>query len=416
MQYQVTVNLGNLLLSLSEITDLTSPMVSQHQQRTAFIAIEIAKQVGVSQEALQNIYTAALLHDIGAITGEEKLSVATFETLDCEQHCQRGELLLQKVPNLAGISKIVLNHHRNWDDWDSTIDDPIAFASQVILLADYVERLIDKNKYILHQSDDIVEHVYRLKEGTVHDRLVSSFASLAKKDEFWLDAVSPRLYSMLLNFGPLSNIHIDLKGISQIADFIGDIIDFKSRFTATHTTGVATCAERLSQLMGLSESETHLIRIAGNLHDVGKLVIPNSILDKPGRLTPGEFAVIRSHTYYTYSMVNSIEGLQLLAKWAAYHHERLDGKGYPFNVSKYELDTPSRIIAVADIYTAISEERPYRKGMDKDQIYVVMKNQVEQKAIDARIVDLLFDHYETVSAIVREKQTLAKEFYETRFC
>jgi HD-GYP domain-containing protein (c-di-GMP phosphodiesterase class II) len=155
--------------------------------------------------------------------------------------------------------------------------------------------------------------------------------------------------------------------------------------------------------------------IAGNLHDIGKLVIPGVILEKPGKLTPEEFAVIKSHTYYSYYVINTIGGLQQIAKWAAYHHEKLNGHGYPFHCKEDEIDTGARIMAVADIFTAISEDRPYRKGMNQKEIYATIRKLSDEKALDSRIVELLFDHYAAVDAYVREKQAVAKEFYNGRF-
>ena len=105
--------------------------------------------------------------------------------------------------------------------------------------------------------------------------------------------------------------------------------DFKSRFTATHTSGVAECAVKLSGLFGSAELDVKSMMTAANFHDIGKLVIPNSILEKPGKLTVDEYAIIRCHTYYTFNTLDSIGGLQRIAEQAAYHHEKLDGSGYP---------------------------------------------------------------------------------------
>ena len=416
MQRQVSVNIGNLLLSLSEITDIANPSIAQHQQRTAFIAMGIAKYAGVEPDILENIFTAALLHDIGAISIEEKLAIhSSVEPMDYTLHCVRGELLLTQTPWLKKISKIVRHHHKKWEDWQESIKNPDVFASQIILLADYVERLIDRSKYILHQDKNIIEKVNDVKNKLVHEQIVNYFMETSQREEFWLDLVSPRLYPVLLHNGPYRNVEIDLKGIALIAEVYRDIIDFKSPFTATHTTGVSACAEMLSKLFGLTELEVNLMKIAGNLHDIGKLIVPNSILEKPDKLTVAEFAVMRCHTYYTFYVISTIGGLQHISEWAAYHHEKLNGNGYPFHCKADEIDTEARIMAVADIFTAISEDRPYRSGMNKKDIYKTIKNESDKKLLDSRIVDLLFDKYDTVSSYVKEKQAIAKDFYSSRF-
>jgi HD-GYP domain-containing protein (c-di-GMP phosphodiesterase class II) len=415
MRKQFFINLGNLLLSLSEVTDLANPLIAQHQHRTAFIALELAKFADLAPEATENIFTAALLHDIGAITVEEKIAVHNFQEVNENIHTIRGELLLEQIPWLRKISKIVRNHHKNWNSWEEGIENPVVFSSQIVLLSDYVERLIDRNKYILHQSKDIVAIVKNLADTVVNKTIVDYFVDLSKREEFWLDLTSPRLYSLLLNNGKFKNIQIELEDVSLISNMYRDLIDFKSRFTATHTSGVSECAVKLSELFGLAGLDIKSMRIAGNFHDIGKLVIPNSILEKPGKLTVDEFAIMRCHTYHTFNTLDSIGGLHRIAEWAAYHHEKLDGNGYPFHLTNEEIGTGSRIMTVADIFTAISEDRPYRKGMNKDEIYKIIKKQTNEKLLDKRIVELLFDNYEVINTQVKSKQSKALDFYEKRF-
>ncbi|MBU3101055.1 HD domain-containing protein [Clostridium sp. DSM 17811] len=415
MKSQLSVNLGNLLLSLSEVADLANPLVAQHQHRTAFIALELSKTANLGSEITENIFTAALLHDIGAVSVEEKTAIHNFKEIDENIHTIRGELLLEQIPWLRKISKIVRNHHRNWNDWDDDIENPVIFSSQIILLSDYVERLINRNKYILHQVNDIVTTIKKLSGTVIHKNIVTYFLDLSKREEFWLDLTSPNLYSLLLINGQFKNMQIELDDVSLISNLYRDLIDFKSRFTATHTSGVSECAVKLSELFGLAALDVKSMRIAGNFHDIGKLIIPNSILEKPGKLTVDEFAIIRCHTYHTFKTLNSIGGLQRIAEWAAYHHEKLDGSGYPFHLTSEEIGTGSRIMAVADIFTAISEDRPYRKGMDKNEIYTVMKKQANENLLDKRIVELLFDNYEVINTQVKMEQSKALSFYETRF-
>ncbi|MBU3184942.1 HD domain-containing protein [Clostridium estertheticum] len=415
MKSQLAVNLGNLLLSLSEVADLANPLVAQHQHRTAFIALELSKTANLGSEITENIFTAALLHDIGAVSVEEKIAIHNFKEIDENIHTIRGELLLEQIPWLRKISKIVRNHHRNWNDWDDDIENPVIFSSQIILLSDYVERLINRNKYILHQVNDIVTTIKKLSGTVIHKNIVTYFLDLSKREEFWLDLTSPNLYSLLLINGQFKTMQIELEDISLISNLYRDLIDFKSRFTATHTSGVSECAVKLSKLFGLAELDVKSMRIAGNFHDIGKLIIPNSILEKPGKLTVDEFAIIRCHTYHTFRTLNSIGGLQRIAEWAAYHHEKLDGSGYPFHLTSEEIGTGSRIMAVADIFTAISEDRPYRKGMDKNEIYAVIKKQANENLLDKRIVELLFDNYDVINSQVKIKQSKALNFYEKRF-
>lgn len=411
MKKQPIADLGNLLITLSETMDLSNPHISQHQHRTAYIALEIANHAGIKGRKLENIFTASLLHDIGALTVEEKVLLHNNESENEELHTVRGEILLNRIPWLKGISKIVRNHHRSWQDWDEGLENPVVTASQIIYLSDYVERLIDRDRYILHQTDDIVAAVHKLQKGKVNEKIVSHFIDVSKREDFWLNLTSPRLYMILLHNGPFQNISVDLDDILLISNLYCDLIDFKSPYTATHTSGVAECAAMLSKLFGFTDTEIKSMEIAGNFHDIGKLLIPNSIIEKPGKLTDSEYALMRCHSYYTYNTLTSIGGLGKIAEWAAFHHERLDGSGYPFHYSGDKIDTGSRIMAVADIFTALVEDRPYRKGMDRNQIYQIFKPQAHNQ-LDKTIVELLFDNYNAVYSHVKEKQAAARHFYD----
>jgi HD-GYP domain-containing protein (c-di-GMP phosphodiesterase class II) len=417
MQRNISVNLGNLLLSLSEIMDLANPVLMQHQQRTAFIAWEIAKVAALSEEQIARIFLAALLHDIGAVTIEEKIAVHdfAFEHINVQSHCVKGELLLGKVPRFRDIAAIVKYHHKKWEEWDETIETQHVLASQIITLADHVERFVDRKKYILHHNFDIKSKIGTLSGSVVHSDLVDCFMAAADSEEFWLDLVSPRLYAHLLHHGPYWDIEIDFAELFMIAELVRLIVDFKSRFTATHSAGVAASAEMLSRLFGFTEHETQLMKLAGDFHDIGKLIVPNSILEKPDKLTNEEFSIMKCHTYYTFHVLDTIGGIRHIAEWAAYHHERLDSSGYPFRCKPDEVSTGSRIMTVADIFTATAEDRPYRKGMSKDEIFKIMSDMASKQQIEAKIISLLFDNYDEISSYMKEAQTSAREFYENQF-
>ncbi|OGL46776.1 MAG: c-di-GMP phosphodiesterase [Candidatus Schekmanbacteria bacterium RBG_16_38_11] len=415
MQRKISVNFGNLLLSLSEIMDLASPILVQHQQRTAFIAWEIGKVAGLKNDVLEKIFIAALMHDVGAISVEEKVAIHNFEENDLEFHCIRGEVLTQKVPQFKNVSKIIRYHHKEWQTWDEPIGTPHVLASQIVLLADYIERLIDRNKYILHYNQEIIDKVLPLAGKIVHPHIIDYFMETSKREEFWLDLVSSRLYPHLLRHGPYWNVEIDFDEISEIAEVIRNIIDFRSRFTAAHSSRVAACSEILSRMFGLTEHEVKLMKLAGDFHDIGKLIVPNSILEKPDKLTKEEFAVMRCHTYYTYHVISTIGGIQHIAEWAAYHHEKMDGSGYPFHCKAEEISTCSRILTVADMFVAMAEDRPYREGMKKEEIIKIITDSVSNNKLDKRIVDLLFGNYDEIISYVKEKQSLTDEFYRSKF-
>jgi len=413
MYPKISVNLGNLILSLSDALDLAFPSLAMHQQRTAFIAWELAKRANLEEKRIENVFIAGLLHDIGALSLEEKKTLHDNETSDVEEHCIRGKNLFKSNPWLAPCADLVRYHHRGWVMWKESRDTPEAFDSQLLFLADYLERQIDRKTYILHQDEVLCSRLKELAGKQINSDIVDLFLELSRREEFWLDLTSPRLYSLLLHNGPFQTIEVDINNIVIFARLLGMIVDFKSPFTATHSSGVAQCSTLLAEMAGMSESEVKLMEIAGLLHDLGKLVVPNSILEKPGGLTPSEMAVVKQHTYYTFSILTTISGLQMIAEWAAYHHERLDGKGYPFRREAHEMNLGARIMAVSDLFTALAEDRPYRKGMEAERIKTILQGQASHGIQDPRIIKLLLENIGDVRKAVTERQEQARYEYQT---
>jgi len=415
MQRRISSDLGQIVLSLSDTLDLASFSLAQHQQRVAMVVLEMGRAAGLPNDRLGNPFIAALLHDVGAFSLEDKIRLRESKAEELEEHCVRGELLLQRVPLFQEAAPIVRFHHKKWRDWDESIENQLAWDSQTLFLSDFIERSINRNQYILHQHEKIIARVKTLAGTSLHPQIVELFMAISDREEFWLDLVSPKLFSLLHNNSPIREVEIRINDIFFISELFQNIIDFKSRFTATHSTGVAACSSMLSNIFGMSEAETKLAEIAGKLHDLGKLAIPNSILEKPGALSKEETAIMKSHAYYTYSVIKNIDGLKQIAEWAAYHHEKLDGAGYPFHREADRLDNGSRILMVADIFTALSEDRPYRNKLSQKESVKIFKEFSHQQLLDKKIVDLVIENYDEIFSYVSEKQAVAREFYEKQF-
>jgi HD-GYP domain-containing protein (c-di-GMP phosphodiesterase class II) len=414
MYPKVSVNLGNLVLSLSDALDLAFPSLAMHQQRTAFIAWELAKHAKLDQTRIENIFLAGLLHDIGALTLEEKVSLHEIETTVVNPHCIRGRNLFKSNPWLAPSAELVRNHHRDWVTWESPLEAPEVFDAQLLYLADYLERQINRKTYILHQEEELCMRLRALAGKQLAGEVIDLFCDLSRREEFWLDLTAPRLYSLLLNYGPFQRVEIDLDNIVVFAKLVSMIVDFKSPFTATHSTGVSYCSKLLAGMSGMSESEVTLMEVAGLLHDLGKLVVPNAILEKPAALTSQEMAVMKQHTYYTFSVLSTIGGLQMVAEWGAYHHERLNGTGYPFRREAREMNLGTRIMAISDIFTALAEDRPYRKGMEVEAIRAILQEQVSSGILDSRIVRLLLENIDEIRKGVAERQEQVLHYYQIK--
>lgn len=172
----------------------------------------------------------------------------------------------------------------------------------------------------------------------------------------------------------MSPAHIDL-----ICEAFSEVVDAKSPFTFRHSMGVTQAAKLIGSQMGLGEDKIQLLHRAALLHDLGKLRVPNSILDKPGKLDAAERAVMQEHSGLTREILARIPQYHELAVVAGAHHEKLDGSGYPDRMRAEELPLEARILAVADVYGALTEDRPYRGGFSIEKAIDIMKADVPYK-------------------------------------
>ena len=242
-------------------------------------------------------------------------------------------------------------------------------------------------------------------------KAVDAFLVVSKREFMWMDLVLYPTF-LLLFTGKIRDI--SLEETLVFTRFMSRIIDFRSAFTAMHSAGVAASARELARLSGMTAEEIRMMEIAGYLHDIGKLRVPNEILEKPGKLSKEEFNVVKEHPYYTRLILMDVDGFDQIANWAGYHHEKLNGNGYPFHWEADNLDLGSRIMAVADIFSAITEVRPYRAGMNRDQALNVMRENVENGSICGKVVKLLEDHYDEMDkARKKESREVGQRYYKS---
>jgi len=405
----------SLLLSLSEALDLANLQHARHHLRTAYIAVEVAAAAKMPQHLLEQLFIAALFHDIGALTAENEAEFQKEEVMYHERHCLIGEMHIKRVPMFAPSAQIVKNHHTFWREWNESINTPKVIQSQILLLADTLEKATDYNKYILHQDQELISYINSMSGTVLHPSVVELLKSVASRESFWLELVSPKVYSNLLNNGPFRGVLIDLNYLKPISELFRNLVDFRSRFSVEHSSGVAGCASAIASLYGMTETEITLMEIAGNFHDLGKITVPNTLLNKAGQLTRDETAIMRSHTFYTYYILSTIHGIQFIAEWAAYHHERLDGSGYPFHIDARQINVGSRIMAVADIIAALTETRPYRSGMKSQEVLATLKEMGDKNYLDKNILRLVEENYDEIQAARTRLQLEVRNVYEQEF-
>jgi putative nucleotidyltransferase with HDIG domain len=207
------------------------------------------------------------------------------------------------------------------------------------------------------------------------------------------------------------NPQLGMDELLEFAELIAQIIDFRSRFTATHSKGVAATSAFLAKRLGFDAEMQKFVYLAGLLHDLGKLAVPSEIIEKAGPLDEIEMEVMRRHTVVSDQLLREIPGFGELADMVSCHHERLDGSGYPFRYTGDRLNLPCRIMAVADIFTAITEDRPYRKGMDRERSLSVLEELAAGELIDPAVVFVVKNEYDALNeARVVGQDAAHKEF------
>lgn len=271
--------------------------------------------------------------------------------------------------------------------------------TNVLHLADRIAFQTEKYD-IYYDNKKIVQKITKNSGSKFWPKDVLAYQELSRKEYFCLDIKSPEAINSELDKAlSLLNEQISLNNVMDISKITSYIVDFRSPFTTTHSIGISAVSKELFKLMGSSKEEQLMMGIAGYLHDIGKLIVPSNILNKAGKLNTEEWRIMRSHTYYTYQVLKSLDELPCLKEWAAYHHETLDGRGYPFHLKANQLSQGARVMAVADIFTAITEDRPYRKGMKKSKVISILKDLVNNYKLDQDIVNLLIENYHNINSI-----------------
>jgi HD-GYP domain-containing protein (c-di-GMP phosphodiesterase class II) len=412
---EVKVPLFDFLTCISDVMDWLSPLLVLHHKQVALASLRLAEAMNLPRSDRDAIVMAGMLHDIGAISLTERMETLKFEEATGQRHAEMGFILLRIFEPLSQAAEMVRFHHIPWNHGAGleVMGIPVPVHSHILHLADRVAVLIDPHREVLEQADDIIRRI-RSSAGILFEgQLVETFTALAQREYFWLDLVSPAISKVLRRASPLETIRLSPPRLLEFANLFRRIIDFRSPFTATHSRGVAYSAEALSRLSGFSEQEGMLMRTAGYFHDLGKLAIPTEIIEKPGALTRQEGNVMRGHTFYTFRTLEAIEDFHTINAYASFHHERLDGSGYPFHLKGEELPLGARILAVADVFTAIMEDRPYRRGMATNEALNVLQTMAGKGKLDPSVVELLRTHFDQVDGIRQaEQQTSIAEYQE----
>lgn len=423
-QYQgeVThVSLSEVLAAMSRALDLTEGRAEGHTARTCIIGMRIAAELDLSAFDKVALYGALLLKDSGCggttsfddVVGEDaaerkpmlNLAAIPQKTKSVIQHAgtasrdaikdrvaaflrrkrrglrlqppilsraERGESMALRMGFSTATADAIRYIDERWDGTgpDGKVGPEIPLFSRIILLSQIIDAFATQRglQIAMRMTRERSEHWF-------DPNLVRIVRSWREESDWWASLMSPDVTSIAVAAEPQQHTRfVDDKGLDEVAKAFAEIIDSKSPFTYQHSTNVAKYARATAFELSFEKREARVLNRAALLHDVGKLGVSSHILNKDGPLTPEERAEMQRHPLYTWEILRRVGAFSAFARTAALHHEKLDGSGYPWGVPGSELDLPSRILCVADMYEALTANRPYRAGLSRDAALKIIRS------------------------------------------
>ena len=432
------LKLSELISALSHALDITEGQPEGHCVRCCWIGMHIGRSIGMSDDELWGLYYTLLLKDLGCSSNAARIcelyltddlafkrdfkaigdslprvlhfvlkhtglkaglaerfrSVMTImrngEEIAHEliaTRCQRGAEIarLLRFPETVSQGIYSLDEHFNGQGRPAGLaGESIPLYARIALLAQVID--------VFHTAggaqaalDEIQLHAGRWFDP----QLVEAFGKVADSADFWAALGDPGIIDAVLLLEPAANVvALDDDYLDDISAAFGQVVDSKSPYTSGHSARVALYTDMIAEVLGLSHERRRWLKRGALLHDVGKLGVSNSVLDKPGKLDDEEWAAVKAHAMYTETILSRINAFSELARVSAAHHERLDGKGYPRGLMADEICLETRIITTADIFDAITAERPYRGAIPIPRTLEMMAENVGT-AIDERCFEAL---------------------------
>jgi putative nucleotidyltransferase with HDIG domain len=421
------IRLTEVLGAMSYALDLTEGQSLGHSVRTTMIGMRIGTHLGLSDEQRSALFYALLLKDLGCSSnssrlanlfgaddrslkkahklidwtdnrditryamqflrpGQSRLARAVHamslgrkaRALSAEMialRAERGAQISRMLALPRGTSEAIAAIDEHWDGNGlphGLRGSGIPMLARIVCLAQTVEVFADG--FDLATAYDVAHQ----RRGRWFDPVLVDCLDAFRFDTvFWGRLRESDSLDALHDVEPPEKIlYADELRLDTVAEAFAKVIDAKSPYTARHSQNVAFLASRTAKELGMTRREIRAIRRAALLHDVGKLAVSSSILDKPSSLDAREAAEMRTHTRWTMDILSRVSRFQRFAALAASHHERIDGSGYHLGSRGSELSLSARVLAVADVCEALSSDRPYRRGMALDGVLARLDEQV----------------------------------------
>lgn len=435
-----SIRLSEILSALSYALDLTEGQPMGHSVRACIIGMRLAEQIGIRAAERGDLYYSLLLKDAGCSSNSSRLfHIVTADEIRAKRdvkltdwtrvgweslhyaltHVATGLPFVQRMRRLAevaatqqqdscalvkircergadiakqlGFSDAVVSSiyslDEHWDGHgypDGLRHEEIPLFSRIANLSQTLEVF-----YAERGPAAAIEAALRRRGRWFDPELVNAAALMSKRGTLWSGLENPDLLHKVNALEPEQRrITANEDAIDNICQAFAEVIDAKSPFTYRHSNGVAEASLDIARWFGMKPRDMKLLKRAALLHDLGKLSVPNTILEKPGKLTPEEWTVVRKHPYYTLEILRRIPGFEALGEEAAAHHEKLDGSGYWRGLVAEQLSTFARILAVADVFDAVRAKRPYRDSTPLDKTFAILRAEAP-RALDLPCVEAL---------------------------
>lgn len=379
--------------------NLVDPRLMGHGERVAGLMFQMMKEDGgYSPVEIRNLLTLAVLHDIGAYKTEEIDRMVEFETKNVWNHSIYGYLFLNYFSPFQELAAVVLYHHSPWTQLTAIgqVPDRIRKAAQMLQMADRLDIYLENSK----NHRDMERFMAWLEPK--RDRTFSSeVIDLLGRTRLVLPACDDtglsRQYDQMMEIVPFTE---DEK--EAVLRMLIYAIDFRSPHTVTHTITTTVISSELAAILCGHQDMINDVFCGAMLHDLGKIGIPVEILEYPGKLSPQAMNVMRTHVNLTeYILGDSVS--DTVRQIALRHHEKLDGTGYPEGLGAEELDISQRIVAIADIVSALTGTRSYKGAYSKNRTLGVLTGMANDGLLDQGIVGTMVDQYDTIMGAVRDK-------------
>jgi HD-GYP domain-containing protein (c-di-GMP phosphodiesterase class II) len=377
--------LHSLSLGLDAVEKELVGVATNHGKRVAVLTAAMGRELGWDDHQLLSITACALMHD-NALTESLAERKADGDANLLASHCIKGEWNASHLPFPTDITGVIAFHHEYMDGSGpfGKRGDETPAGAQLIALADHLDIHHRLSEAAERDLDALREAVAR-RRGNFYSPLAAD-ALLSALDAKLLESLRDenvnRAYDGFLPW----IVDADTATMMNIARMVAAITDYKSAYTAKHSLQIANRAWYMAGFYGFDTEKRAKIYLAAALHDVGKLVTPVAILDKPGKLDDREFEIITRHVWWSYFMLKDVEGLEEICRWAVTHHRKLTGRGYPDLPAEYlDMDFVSRMMACIDIYQAVREARPYHPERTHRETMDIMWEMADKGEIDRQI-------------------------------